>query len=169
MGDKRNYYRKYVTRVCALCGKEYTQRSDYKSKFCGYECYWRSMEVDHSTVCPICGITFNKVANQKYCSRKCQGIAKRGKPHICTNGISKDRQGYVREYINGKYVMQHRLVVEKAIGRKLRDDEVVHHKDRNKGNNSIENLEIMSSSDHTKTHSDELHKYKSWRQTDEKI
>lgn len=160
MGDKKNHYRKYVTRICERCGKEYTQRSDYKSKFCGYECYWESMKTDHSTVCPVCGITFNKEANQKYCSRKCQGIAKRGKPHPHTNGISKNRQGYVREYINGKYVLQHRLVVEQAIGRKLRDDEIVHHKDRNKSNNSLDNLEIMSSSEHTRMHEEELQKRK---------
>ena len=114
------------------------------------------MKADHSTTCPICGITFNKVENQKYCSRKCQGMAKRGKPHPHTGGISKNRQGYVREYINGKYVFQHRLVVERAIGRKLRDDEIIHHKDRDKSNNSLDNLEILSSSEHTKIHESEL-------------
>lgn len=155
MGDKKNYYRKYVTRVCERCGKEFTQRSDYKSKFCGYECYWKSMEVDHSTKCPICGKVFDKREKQKYCSRVCQGIAKRGKPHPSTGGISKNREGYVRVYVDGKYVMQHRLVMEQALGRKLQKDEIVHHKDHDKENNSIENLELMSVREHTGMHSKE--------------
>jgi len=35
--------------------------------------------------------------------------------------------------------------MEKVIGRKLLRSEVIHHKDKNRSNNSIENLEIISS------------------------
>ena len=35
--------------------------------------------------------------------------------------------------------------MEKKIGRKLRKGEVVHHKDRNPKNNSLDNLELCSS------------------------
>jgi hypothetical protein len=42
--------------------------------------------------------------------------------------------------------------MEKHIGRRLSRNEVVHHKDENKSNNDINNLEIMSRSDHSRLH-----------------
>ena len=54
------------------------------------------------------------------------------------------------------YVLLHRIVVENHIGRLLNANEVVHHIDGNKFNNSIENLEVMSASEHAKLHSSSL-------------
>jgi DNA-binding CsgD family transcriptional regulator len=54
-----------------------------------------------------------------------------------------DSKGYVRE---------HRLVMEDYLGRYLEEDECVHHIDGDKGNNSIENLELMLIEDHVKLH-----------------
>jgi transposase len=42
------------------------------------------------------------------------------------------------------YVLEHRHVVAKSIGRSLEDHETVHHKDGDKLNNKIENLQLMS-------------------------
>jgi hypothetical protein len=50
------------------------------------------------------------------------------------------------------YVLLHRIVMENFLGRLLTKDEVVHHKDENKKNNAIENLELMSKSDHVRHH-----------------
>ena len=47
-----------------------------------------------------------------------------------------DRHGYVRE---------HRLVMEDDLGRLLDRDEVVHHKDGDKQNNHIDNLQLYPS------------------------
>ncbi len=47
---------------------------------------------------------------------------------------------------------QHRDVMEKYLGRKLRTDEHVHHIDGNKENNSIENLKIVSPMEHRRIH-----------------
>ena len=47
------------------------------------------------------------------------------------------------------YVYEHRLVMEKKLGRYLTKEEVVHHIDGNRLNNDINNLELFSSnSDH---------------------
>lgn len=50
------------------------------------------------------------------------------------------------------YVLYHRVVVENYLGRILEDNEVVHHKDGDKHNNTIENLEVMSANEHAHHH-----------------
>lgn len=46
------------------------------------------------------------------------------------------------------YVKEHRLVIAQAIGRCLIKGEVVHHKDRNRHNNTLENLELTDNKKH---------------------
>lgn len=50
------------------------------------------------------------------------------------------------------YVYEHRLVMEKHLGRYLTDDEVVHHIDHDKLNNKISNLQLLSKSEHRAIH-----------------
>lgn len=54
--------------------------------------------------------------------------------------------------IDGKYIKEHRYVMEQHLGRKLLRTEEVHHRDGNKFNNEVENLQIMSKSEHSKLH-----------------
>jgi hypothetical protein len=46
----------------------------------------------------------------------------------------------------------HRRVVESRLGRKLKTDEVVHHKDEDKTNNADTNLEAEGRGKHTADH-----------------
>jgi hypothetical protein len=62
----------------------------------------------------------------------------------------KDSKGYPRSKSTGKLI--HRSVAEKKIGRPLREHEVVHHKDGNKGNFRRSNLRVTSRSYHSKLH-----------------
>lgn len=74
--------------------------------------------------------------------------------------------GYVQLYIpehhladkNG-YVYEHRLVAEDILGRDILPQEIVHHRDGNKQNNTQENLDIMSQSEHIKLTHDILSKF----------
>lgn len=54
--------------------------------------------------------------------------------------------------INGKKHDEHRWIMEQVLGRKLRFNEVVHHKDGDKSNNNLDNLEILSRSEHSAMH-----------------
>lgn len=51
-----------------------------------------------------------------------------------------------------KVVDEHRMIMEGFIGRKLSFNEVVHHKNGNKKDNRIENLEVLSRSEHIRMH-----------------
>jgi len=59
-------------------------------------------------------------------------------------GRNIDRNGYVRIRIaTGVYVLEHRHMIEKKIGRELEPQEVVHHIDCNRQNNKITNLMLL--------------------------
>lgn len=70
-----------------------------------------------------------------------------------TVGVSRKPNGYLEITVGkSKGKMQHREVMEQAIGRPLTKDEVVHHIDHNRNNNDISNLQLMSRSEHTSFH-----------------
>lgn len=50
------------------------------------------------------------------------------------------------------YVLMHRVVMENYLGRVLNTNEVVHHKNHNKKDNAIENLEVMNRDKHNHLH-----------------
>src|SRR5687767_4992094 len=49
-------------------------------------------------------------------------------------------------------VAEHRYLMEQYLGRKLTTDECVHHKNGNKTDNRLCNLEIVDRAEHTKLH-----------------
>lgn len=54
---------------------------------------------------------------------------------------------------------EHRVVMEKILGRGLREDEVVHHRDGDKRNNHPRNLSLMTRSSHSRFHALKKHRY----------
>ena len=54
--------------------------------------------------------------------------------------------------IEKKAIPYARYLMEQRLGRKLNDDEEVHHIDHDKTNDVIENLEVVNSTEHRKHH-----------------
>ena len=115
--------------------------------------------------CSLCGKEFKRIkwlhtqhqrrgCIKDYCSTKCknkyQSIS-----HGCNWKGGRQKQGkYIAIWISkNKRIREHRLVMEKKIGRKIRKGEVVHHINGNPTDNRIENLVLC------KTHGEHTEKY----------
>jgi hypothetical protein len=123
--------RKCVIRNCENCGKEFNARLD--------------------------GI---KNGNSRFCSIKCGRANKFGsKCSGWKGGKQIDSRGYIWIYSpyhpygnKKKYVLEHRLVMEKFLNRFLLPIEIVHHINELVNDNRIENLMIVSKSKHMSLH-----------------
>lgn len=120
-------------------------------------------------VCENCGSLYNRTRSpsgrlenlseflkRKYCSQECYAMANCGENHSRYNpNPALTSFGYLRltDPNGSKYRGHaHRFVMQKIIGRKLSSKEHVHHKDGNRLNNSLDNLEIMDASQHARLH-----------------
>jgi len=93
---------------------------------------------------------------KKFCSLTCRNVGN-AKLSAAGRGDSQRGRGDGKTYIKRNGMHEHRYLMEKKLGRKLDTDEVVHHIDGNKRNNSLENLEVITRSEHSRHHAIEQH------------
>jgi len=89
--------------------------------------------------------------------RAAKANAPRGPAHHCWKGGLRKTQGRVHEYVDlgrhsNNYVLRARAVMERMLGRSLRKDEHVHHKNGITDDDRPENLEMLSASEHSRRH-----------------
>lgn len=118
--------------------------------------------------CVLCGEESLKVKGKRnrsgryYCSKSCAakdggGLkGMKGEAHYSwKGGRNVIKNGYIEIWApkhpharGGKYVREHRLVMEEHIGRYLEPHELVHHLNGVKNDNRIENLKIVTNETH---------------------
>jgi len=141
--------------VCIKCGKEFIPKTKNRpAKFCSYRC--NSIVNGYQK-----GHRFYR-GGEKGWIRKGQRLSRKTEFKSRGKGGRYKIRGYVLVYVpnhpfktSADSVFEHRLVVEKYLGRYLTKDEVVHHKNHIKDDNRIGNLEVINKKLHSKLHWDE--------------
>ena len=137
---------------CAGCGKSFvvvgSKAKNYEchkqQKYCSIACYRKHTsrkfeEKLKDRTCRQCGRPILR-SDKECCDRKCSSAwrAAHSPGHIDKNGYHVFNRG-------GKYTQAQRMVMEKFLGRPLTKDETVHHRNGQRSDNRIANLELWSS------------------------
>lgn len=150
---------------CLFCKIEFKKRRS-STKYCcrscqsydlakkGISCKKPKTGIDFT--CAICQKSFyvQKYRSQlkctKYCSRSClaQDVLKETRRSFKPTGKPKHKYKTIK--VDGKYIREHRHIMQVHLGRQLKSWEHVHHINDNSLDNRLENLVVLSNSEHQK-------------------
>ena len=140
---------------CLHC-KQLFKGSYAEQKYCSHTCKNEASRVVKTTTCQQCNAIFDRQHGKlrAYCSRSCAMVA-RGAGKVANYsgtelavrapGKWRTTHGYTSLKVDGKKVLEHRIVMEQKIGRKLLPSERVHHINGVRDDNRPENLELWIS------------------------
>jgi ssDNA-binding Zn-finger/Zn-ribbon topoisomerase 1 len=132
-------------------------------KYCSRACFFEASKRQVEKSCKECGKVFYVAKSRAvittykagtYCSKTCMGRFM-GRVAVHNGKLRYEHNGYVYvkahdhpNRIKNGYIAEHRLVMEKKIGRLLLRSESVHHVNCIKNDNRPENLELVASGVH---------------------
>jgi len=131
-------------RICSVCGKEFDSR--HYSETCSNACAGIRKRLERPTACARCGgeIPFSRFRQRKYCSAECRKTPL-GEKRYTTLGYVLIRVGTQNPSANHRgWILEHRHVIESALGRQLEKRERIHHRNGDKMDNRLENLELWT-------------------------
>lgn len=143
---------------CAQCGKPLQRHS---RKYCSRACNSVAQRARVMRACAACGAQYSLCRGRailptaRFCSTRCKAIALRGaNAPTWKGGTTRDgKDGYRLVNVGpNTQRLEHRVIMERHLGRALTRDEVVHHINEDKGDNRIENLAVMTRSEHMRMH-----------------
>lgn len=147
---------KILNGCCPICGKMFHVKPYHKKKcknnYCSMECFIESKkesmkgENNHQF-----GLKGEKNASWKSNKK----VTNYGYIKVrCIDHPFKDCDDMIFEHrlVAEKYLLNENNSIEINGKRYLKKEYIVHHKDGNRKNNNVDNLEIMLLSDHTKLH-----------------
>lgn len=145
-----------MNKKCLYCKKEFVSRFE-KAKFCGRACSDKGRVPKVKLNCIVCRKEFEDTPyrvekrGRRFCSQRCFQKYEVGKNNPAwKGGRITNFHRYIFILTNTGYIAEHRLVMEKYLGRRLLSSEIVHHKNGNRKDNRIGNLVIVTRSEHNK-------------------
>jgi hypothetical protein len=129
-------------KVCPVCGSEFKSNNPAQ-KTCSRECGYtiRGTRIPEQR-CERCGkVIIKGYRGQRFCSHQCRTRPLGSKRHI--HGYVQIRVGRGHPGADSQgWIFEHREVLARHIGRPLEKHETVHHKNGDRTDNHIENLEL---------------------------
>lgn len=139
--------RNKIVAVCEVCSKSFEHIScrSNSAKYCSRKCYHKAQRLKGSIVCSCkhCGKEFKTSPSRKriYCSREC---VNKSEKYVFTPTFQTVRKAMKRRDMIIKCERCEYDEMPEILG--------VHHKDRNRKNNDLSNLEVLCPNCHSLEH-----------------
>lgn len=174
--------------ICNYCNQKFYRYGNRTAKYCSRVCANKGQQKRVLLSCVCCGKQFERTESDykwckergyrnNFCSHKCRVENNIGEKHPSWKGGRRyNDMGYVMRYcpqhpknIYG-YYFEHRIIMEEHLGRYLDSSESIHHINGKKDDNRLENLQVMTNSEHSKlTYRQHKHKLSKRKVTKEQL